>query len=236
MSPLVLLHGASGNAATWADTWPDWTAAGLEPVALDLPGRGDTAGSALDSVAELADWLRGECGRRGWTRPVVVGHSLGGAVAQHLALSAGEALGGVVLVSTSARLRVSPMILAAVAGSTAEAPLRLDFAFGDDTPAGVVDRYHAAAAATPPAAAVADWRACDGFDLRDQLAAPGCPVLVVHGDADRLTPPKHQAGLAAALAADRVTLVGVGHMLPWEAPGALARAVAGWWAGASASG
>jgi pimeloyl-ACP methyl ester carboxylesterase len=233
MSPLVLLHGASGNAATWADTVPAWTAAGLQPVALDLPGRGDAPGPALDSVAALADWLRAECGRRGLSRPVVVGHSLGGAVAQQLALSAGDALGGVVLVSTSARLRVSPLILEAVAGATAEAPLRLDFAFGDDTPPAVVDRYHAAAAATPPAAAVADWHACDGFDLRAQLAPPGCPVLVVHGEADRLTPPKHQAGLAAALAADRVTLGGVGHMLPWEAPGALARAVAGWRVGAA---
>lgn len=75
--------------------------------------------------------------------------------------------------------------------STPEAPYRLDAAFGPATPAAVVERYARDTRTVPPAASLADWRACDGFDVRERLAEFDLPVLVVWGAADRLTVPKH---------------------------------------------
>lgn len=159
-----------------------------------------------------------------------MGHSYGGAVGIELALAHPGRFAGLVMVASSARLRVAPAILEAVAAATAGAPFPLDFAFGADTPAATLAAYTADLARTPPAAALADWRACDDFDRRDQLARLTLPVLVVHGTADVLTVPRFQERLASSLpAAERVALDGIGHMLPWEAPAALARAVRGWW-------
>ncbi len=227
---VVLLHGASGNAATWRSTEAFWQAAGISMLALDLPGRGDSSHlSPRRTAAEAAAWLMAQLEGRGLDKPVLLGHSFGGAVALEAALAAPERLGGIVLVASASRLKVSPQILSAVAASTSEAPFALDFAFGPQTPDGVESDYHAAAAPTPPAAALADWKACDAFDIRDRLGEIELPVLVLHGDADRLTAAKYQGRLAEALPrGERIELPGVGHMLPWEAPEEMARAVASW--------
>lgn len=224
--PLVLLHGAGGNAVSWAPTLPCWGPAA--PRTPDLPGRGTRPG-APEPTARQA-WLA--------LAPsipdgaVLVGHSYGGAVALEAALAAPERLSGVVLVSSGARLKVSPQILAAVDQATADAPFTLDFAFGPDTPAATTTAYQAMTRSTPPATTAADWHACHAFDVRDRLADISVPVLVVHGSLDRLTVPRFQAWLADQLPdCVRVELPGVGHMLPWEAPDALANTVMAWLAG-----
>lgn len=225
---LVLVHGASGNAHTWRpqlSAWSSWA----EAVAVDLPGRGTASGPPLDTVEALADWLATIIGERGWDRPILVGHSLGGGVALQTALDHPARVGGLVMVSSAARLRVHPAILEAVANSSPDSPYRLDAAFGAGTPPEIIHAYANAASTTPPGTALADWRACDAFDVRTRLGEVRCPTLVVYGSADPLTRPKYQVQLADALPrAQRVELEGVGHMLPWEAPGALVDAVRAW--------
>ena len=120
-------------------------------------------------------------------------------------------------------------ILEQVAAATDDAPFTLDFAFGADTPASVKAAYSADTASTPARTTEADWHACNGFDVRARLPEVEVPVLVVYGSADRLTVPKFQAWLAGALPrCTAVALDGPGHMLPWEAPEALARSIRSW--------
>ena len=222
--PVVLIHGASGNAATWQPLLPHWSA--LEPTAVDLPGRGSNGDAPVATTVELAAHLIAQL--RSPTA-VLVGHSLGGAVALQAALDHAHRVAALVLVSSSARLRVAPAIIKAVATSTAEAPFRLDLAFGPSTPRSVVSTYSTHSDETPPSASLCDWTACNQFDVRDRLNEVACPVLVIHGTADFLTPPKHQVALAHALPnAERVQIEGAGHMLPWEAPEQVAQAVLAW--------
>lgn len=229
MKRLVFVHGASGNAETWSPVlqhFPQSTT-----LAIDLPGRGQSAGPALNRVSQLADHLADQLARASQgspDKPFLIGHSLGGAVCLQLALDHPELLAGLVMVSSSSRLRVHPAILKMVAESSAQQPYRLDAAFGPGASSAIKDDYAKRAASTPPAAALADWQACDAFDVRARLAELSCPALVIHGDQDLLTPAKHQASLAQAIRAERVVLEGVGHMLPWEAPAALAQAILAW--------
>lgn len=227
--PLLLLHGASGSAASWGLTEAAW--AGQEVWLPDLPGRGGSPGAPLARAEAVADWLAGLIQAAGLQRPLLVGHSFGGAVALQVALQHPGAVGGLALVASGGRLRVAPAILAAVAAATPEAPFRLDAAFGPSTAPAVVEAYAVATRAVPPATAAADWAACDAFDALARLGEVRCPSLVISGEDDVLTPPKRQRALAAALpGSTQVSLPNVGHMLPWEAPQALADAVRGWWA------
>lgn len=227
---VVLVHGASGCGASWdrvAWAWADlWVA--------DLAGRGAAAEERpLHTVADLADDLRAALP----DGPLwLVGHSLGGGIALQLVLdhpelwaSAGGPVAGVVLLGSSARLAVSPAILEAVRGSTPAAPFRLGFAFALGTDAAARTRYDALTAEVSPVASLADWTACNGFDVRARLGEVGGPVLVVYGDGDVLTPPKHQVRLVDALPeATPVVLPGLGHMAPFEDAGAVAEAVRAW--------
>lgn len=225
---VVLLHGASGAAATWDAPIAAWSWADV--WCPDLPGRGGSGEQPLDSVDALASWAAEALEAIGSQKPVIlVGHSLGGGIALTVGLHHPNVVDGIVMASSSSRLRVAPKILEAVANSTPEEPFELGFAFGPDATQESISTYARAARATPPGAALADWRACDSFDVRDRLAALDLPALVAYGDKDVLTPPKYQGLLAEALPdAETFEVENAGHMLPWENPEALSDAVENW--------
>ena len=221
---LVLIHGASGCGSTWDRAAWDWADLWI----ADLPGRGAAIDEApLDTMSALADDLAAAlpASEAIW----LVGHSLGGGIALQLLLDlAGLPVAGLALLSSSARLGVSPAILDAVRTSTPEAPFRLSFAFGSATSNAHREAYDAATAGVSAAASLADWTACDGFDVRHRLAEITVPTLVVWGDQDVLTPPKHQERMVEALGASAVVLPGLGHMAPFEDASAVATSVRGW--------
>jgi 3-oxoadipate enol-lactonase len=81
--PVVLLHALGSSAATWTTF-----AAGLSRVsiALDLPGHGTAPRTGDYSFAAMADHVLAALA--GHTEVDLVGHSMGGAVAQHVAMRA----------------------------------------------------------------------------------------------------------------------------------------------------
>ena len=81
----VLLHGFMGSAAAWGDRIVDgFTAAGLTPVLVDLPGHGRDAGRS-DPGAFTLEAVLGHVGRAGDWPTDLVGYSLGGRIALHFA-------------------------------------------------------------------------------------------------------------------------------------------------------
>lgn len=89
----VFLHGAAGAWTTWTPLLQAATAAGTpfdEPVLLDLPGWGDSRvtdpGNAL-TVESISSFVRECLEALGYTSWRLVGHSLGGSIALHLASS-----------------------------------------------------------------------------------------------------------------------------------------------------
>lgn len=230
---VVLIHGASGCSATWDRSAWSWADLWL----VDLPGRGAALAEVPQAeVTALAAGLhRALVGVPGASIHLV-GHSLGGGIALQLVLdhpylwkSAGGPVAGLVMLASSARLGVAPATLEAVRRSTEAAPFHLDFAFGPATTDATRAQYAERTAGVPPAASLADWTACDGFDVRARLHTLDLPVLALYGDHDVLTPPKHQERLVQALPNARgVVLPGLGHMAPFEDPTAVAEAVRGW--------
>lgn len=194
---LVCVHGSAGNHHVYdrlLDAMPDRVR-----YAVDLPGRLGTDGPALETVAELEEFLAAFIDSEVDGDYVVVGHSLGGAVAiEHALVSNPDRLKGLVLMATGARLRVHPMILQITeqAEKSGVRPALPPGFHEDGVDPVIVEDAARALERTPIATGASDWRAANAFDRMQDLDRVQVPALVLVGSTDALTPPKYAEHLA----------------------------------------
>ena len=224
-APLLCVHGSGGSGASFAGMFAHLPPE-IEAAALDLPGHGQTPGPSCNQVGDYAAWVI-QFLRAGPQRPVLLGHSLGGAIALTVALEQPQLLSGLVLWGTGARLRVLPAIIKGLLsdpGPTLEMVAEKAFAPGADPALIALAKNEMEAAG--PVVTQGDYSACDQFDVMNQLGNIKLPALVVVGDGDQLTPLKYSQYLVDHLAqASLAVIPGAGHMIQMEQPAAGARAV-----------
>ena len=227
---IVFLHGAGSTGAVFHRQIAHF-AARHSPLALDYPGHGRSSGTeALGSAAACADVVLALLDRLGVARAVLAGTSMGGVVALELALRAPARVESLVLLSTSARFRVSASSLdtwRAVMSGRAPQPFTPE-GYGDDVPFEVMREGWELQVRTDPRVRYFDLVALDGVDLRPRLGEIAAPTLVVHGTKDTLVPPASGEALAKGIAGARfVAVEGGGHYLYRERPEALHAAIDG---------
>lgn len=240
---LVFLHGLGGAQSTWANVLGEFADA-YRIVALDLPGHGasdkpspDTADYSIlglaNAVAEVLEQLD-------LASAVLVGHSLGGAIALHLALERPKLVSGLVLVN-SAGLgpEISPELLDRIEAepSREEARALLELYYEDKRlirDRGV-DEMHAARTAPGADLALlsvetsAFSREGQRLVMTDRLGELEAPVLLVWGERDRVIPSRHAATAAEALPTAWLEVMeGIGHVPQVEAAPAFSAVVNSW--------
>ncbi|MFN2426914.1 MAG: alpha/beta fold hydrolase [Candidatus Binatia bacterium] len=226
---IMLVHGLGGSRRTW-----ETLAAALAPAARvfvpDLRGCGDsTRGTRPWTLAQVADDIDEVARRLGLGAYVLVGHSLGGVIAQELLVRQPLSVAAAVLISTSSRLnekatenwrRLADSVEARGLSMSADAAARgYSEEFAGRQP-DIVAAHARIAAATDPKVYAEQARAASVYDYTTALARVACPVLVVQGLADRLTPPGGSVLLQRALPPNsRLEMIeGAGHNLPIERP------------------
>jgi pimeloyl-ACP methyl ester carboxylesterase len=158
----------------------------------------------------------------------LAGHSMGGAIAQTLALRQPIWLARLVLVGTGARLRVHPLILEG---------LRTDFettidticrwAYGPSADNQVVRRGRQQLLRVDRTVIHGDYIACDAFELMDRVKDILLPTLIIGGSSDRMTPLKYGQYLHDHIPGSQlVEIKDGGHMMAIEKPVEVAQAVA----------
>jgi len=212
---LVCLHGSAGNHHAYdrlLDALP-----GRDGYAINLPGRAGTDGPPLTSVADMEAFLSRFVESEVEGDYVVVGHSVGGAVAiEHALASPSKRLKGIVLLASGARLRVLPMILelfeqVVEPGTPPPLPPGLLEQGADPE---LVAEISTHLALTPFQTGGADWRAADRFDRMQDVKNIQVPALIVGGTSDAFTPPKYSEYLAAHVTDNEIHVIeGAGHLL-----------------------
>lgn len=98
---LVLLHGAEADGSMW-EPYMEGLARGRRVLAVDLPGHGSTAAPEdMDTSAKgIVDWFSAFLAAEDLDHVDLLGHSLGGTVAIHIALGVPELVHKLVLVDT----------------------------------------------------------------------------------------------------------------------------------------
>lgn len=230
---LVFLHYWGGSSRTW-DAVTGRLADTYRTVAIDQRGWGDSAAPEQGyAIADLADDAQDVIAALKLTRYVIVGHSMGGKVAQLLAARQPAGLAGVVLVAPSPP---SPMALpagqreamAAAYATRASVEAVLDHVLTARplTPAQREQVIADSLRGAPPAKAA--WpMAAMLEDITREVASIRVPALVVAGEADqvdRLETLRRE--LLPRIAGARLqVLPGTGHLSPLEAPAEVAAAV-----------
>jgi pimeloyl-ACP methyl ester carboxylesterase len=230
---LVFLHGAGGDHTVWALQARAMAQHGWNVAAPDLPGHGRSADlPALDTVEALADWAAAFAEALAPGHPAAwVGHSMGACIAVTVAARHASQAAALALVGTGAAMPVNAELL----DDTLNAKARADAFvasfghgrgahFGGSAAPGVwmIGATRALLARCPPRAFHSDFAACNAWQSGPLTGQVKCPVLVVSGEADRMTPPKSGNALAKAIAGARFeVLPGAGHMIMAETPGPL---------------
>ncbi len=160
-------------------------------------------------------------------KPILVGHSMGGAIALTLALQQLNQITGLALLGSSAKLRVSSVILekAKDANTFADAvQLVNEYSFNPDAPKDLIRLSIEAMLKLNPKTLLGDFLACDSFDVIGKLNVIQVPTLILCGTLDVMTPPKFSKSLAEQIPQARLHLLEkTGHMLMLEQPDAVAK-------------
>jgi pimeloyl-ACP methyl ester carboxylesterase len=223
---LLLVHGAGGSHLVWPDQLrrlPDTSV-----LALDLPGHGRSSPPGRDSIRAYADVIAALINALDLEKVVIMGHSMGGAIALDLALRELTSLCGLVLIGTGARLRVTPAILGQLMADFATTvELIVQHSWCESAPEGVVAAGRSMILKQDPAVLHADFNACNEFDVMQQLDRIQLPTLVISGGSDLLAPAKYGQYLSANIhGAVYAEIEGGGHMMALEQPERVASAVA----------
>lgn len=230
---LICLHGAGGSHRHWGHVL-----AGLADIARviapDLPGHSRSDPPGRDSISGYAAAVLALLDALQLDRAVLLGHSMGGAIALELALAAPSRVAGLAFAGSSARLRVMPELIAGLERDpAATVDLLLSLMYAADAPAELRAAGRDDYLRCAPQVFRDDFAACDGFDLRGRLGELQQPALVICGAEDRLIPPKLGAELAAGLGVAPLTIAGAGHVPMIERPEATNAALRAWFAGQS---
>jgi pimeloyl-ACP methyl ester carboxylesterase len=216
---VVFVHGAGSNHLVWG---LQVRALGevTRTIALDLPGHGRSDPPGRDSIEGYRDAVLGLLDALEIERAIVIGHSMGGAIAQALALSHPNRVSALGLIGTGARLRVLPTILEGVSADyDAVVKLVVDYSYASVLDPEFRKRAEDELRACPPHITLGDYTACNSFDVMPRLSGIQSPSLVVCGREDRMTPAKYSVFLASNLPNAHLVFVDhAGHSVMLEQP------------------
>ncbi|WP_435175148.1 alpha/beta fold hydrolase [Halorussus sp. AFM4] len=198
-SPLLAVHGSGGTHEVWKGQLGR-LASERPVVALDLSGHGESddvdADPGWETLSAYADDVLAVADETG--AGVLVGNSLGGAVALRIAIGRDHGFDGLVLAGTGAKLPVLDDLRQWLDSDFDRA---VEFLHGEnrlfhDADSRYVELSMEAMRAVGREVTRRDFESCHTFDVRDRLGEIAVPALAVVGENDHLTPPEYHRELA----------------------------------------
>ena len=108
---IILLHGSGQSHVVWSLTDQYLADEGFNVFALDLPGHGNSEGSSLKSIEEMADWLNKVVNVIGIKELTILGHSQGCLVAIEYANKFPDNIKNLIFVAGSYQIPVNKSLI-----------------------------------------------------------------------------------------------------------------------------
>jgi pimeloyl-ACP methyl ester carboxylesterase len=231
--PMLLIQGMSATHLAWGRPFLSLLEERFDCIVFDNRGMGLSGRAELPfTTADLANDTIGLLDALEVERAHVVGISMGGMIAQELALAHPERIRSLTLGATYCGgpegtlmdLEDLKMLAAAMASGEREQVFRamweinLSPTFREDEARFGEFCEMAMALPAPQAVIREQMRACGAHDTSARLAQVSVPTQVIHGTADRLLGVENGIQIAALLSVEPQLLEGVGHLFWWEQP------------------
>ncbi|MDI6742609.1 MAG: alpha/beta hydrolase [Smithella sp.] len=220
---LFFIHGSGGNHTIWSHQYGKFHKH-YNIVAVDLPGHGQSAGQGENDIAAYSEWIKTLLQCLHLDRTVLVGHSLGAAIALRCAISYPEQLAGIVCLGAGLKMPVNALFLdylqthpPEIASEIVEMICKYSLAKENRTRLAGVLGDSIALAKTD--IMNGDLLACNRLDLTGEADAIKIPTLIICGAEDKMTPPDLSRQLAARISGSTLEMIaGAGHMAMIEKP------------------
>lgn len=216
---LVFIHGSGGDHTNWIRQYTLLKNA-FNIAALDLPGHGRSEGPGEQDVAAYVEWLKKILDGLKIVKPVLIGHSLGAAIALSFVIRYGTAAAALVPVAGGVKMPVNPVILegflkdpASVIGMAAK------FSIAKQNREKFSRLIADSLSRVNPEIIHGDFSACNSLDITEAVAGIRIPALVICGVEDKMTPPPLSQFISDRIPGARLTLIeGAGHFVMMENP------------------
>lgn len=211
---MLFIHGAGGTHKLWKYQLDFFDHA----IAVDLTGH--DVGAGRNTIDEYVEEVKRFCDENSLRNIVMIGHSMGGGIAQKFAIDYQEYLKAIVLVGTGAKLRVAPKILAAAKKNHCQAiELIIELSFSDKASSEIRKTAAKEMMKIRPEVICGDLEACDKFDVMSRLREIRLPTLIICGLEDQLAPVKYSEYLKNNIPDSRLEIIAnAGHRVMLEKP------------------
>ena len=228
--PIIFVHGGGLDHTVWLLQSRYFAHHGHGVMAVDLPAHGRSGGEPLASIAEMADWIVRLMDAAGVESATLVGHSMGALVVYEAAALHPERVRRIVTIGLSVPMPVADALLAAAKVNDASAfdmvnvwGHGLNAHMGGSQVPGMwmIGEGLRLLERSAPGVLYADLNACNEYrDGLEHSKLIKCPVHVILGRDDRMSPIREARAMLEALEDPRVTILEhCGHMMMAEKPG-----------------
>lgn len=228
---IVFIHGAQNDHSVWGLQSRYFAHHGFNVLAPDLPGHGRSGGSALSSVEQMAAWLLQLLDQEGIEKAILAGHSMGSLIALEAAHQAPARVEKLALLGTAFPMKVSDALLN-MARDDELAAINMVAAYSHSSIAqkpgspgpggwvmgGAIRLMQRMGARNPAQLFHTDFSACNNYANEAAAASVTCPVLVIGGTRDMMTPARAAKTLLAAMPQARSVMLDCGHSMMQEQP------------------
>lgn len=221
---MLFVHGASFHRGVWQAQMAHFANAHT-PICLDLAGHGESSGPACETVECHREIVQTFADRMGLRDFVLVGHSMGGAIAQDYVAQHPDDVLALVLVSTSPKFDIpEDMLTAWTASPELYREQEIDVVVAPETGQAVRNRLLAMRDGNPWEVQRADLLACARWDNTERFPAIRHPALLITGAYDSILE-GNRAMHRLLPQSELVVLEHSGHMMQVEEPDEVSQAI-----------
>ena len=225
----VFIHGSAMDHTIWATFNRYFTSIGVNVLAVDLPGHGQSTGNSLNKIEDISDWLANVFKKLKLKHAVVAGHSMGALIAYDFAARYSNHCQAAVFLGFCLPMPVNQILLDLSQANDHRAfEMIVDFGYASNSKIGAAQApglWMTQAGMrlmeqSQPSALFHDFSACNNYAPDESLAEKiDCPILFIAGAADKMTPVRGMMPWVEKTNRSQLEVIPrCGHMMMMEKP------------------